>query len=861
MFGAIDFCPDTEAMAQASNVKSPRERIMMVTGQIDSRARHEMPAVHAHVMALAVRGVVAGLAMSSCTSVLAIPGWEGESFKPLAYHNDYVPLGPTPQSVCAAFAAVWHWNTNGYSARVTEPTSQGWKCQRYYNGVIDPGNYTFVRGVFQTAAAAPLQPGSHWSHPTADLANDLFHCETGKRFDRAIQWCVPGTASSGMYSPNWDRSCPSPNPVYPASGNKVEVEMDYSSGGLASFRRSYSYRSNSTTTVVPVGPAWRLRLGTTLELVGLLPTQVKAWSTEGQVTSFEKNQAGDWRATAGSRDRLVELSTGGARTGWLFYDLAQNVLNTYSADGTLQSIWRIDGASITFTYSDGTTPSPVAPWIGTLIRATTSFGRSLEFISSLEGVTQVVTPGAQVDGAVGTSLSPIRYAYQEAGSLGPGVKSAGQLSSVTYPDGMYRRYHYEDARFPLALSGISDNAVRFSRYVYDAEGRVTSTEWYSSSMTPVNQWSFTYPTLGATTVIDPKGAANNVTSVNVSGVNLQVGSSQPAGSGCAGATSNQVFDASGNAIQRDDFNGNRVCMSYDAARNIEVARVEGLPGSAVCTDLLMPGAVLPTGSRKVTTQWHPDWHIAARVAQPKRLTTSVYNGQPDPFNGNAVASCAPPTALLPDGRPVVVLCKQVQQATADESGALGLDAPLDATVPSRTWLYTYNSYGQVLVTIDPRGSATTNTYYTSTTADYSSGDLQQVQNAVGQVTLYPQYNAHGQVLRSVDANGVITEYGYDLRQRLALVRVAGQATTYEYWPNGLIKRVTQPDSSYIAYEYDDARRLIAISDSQANRFEYTLDSFGIRTEERVLDPAGSLRRQLTRVPDALGRIQRVTGRE
>jgi len=203
----------------------------------------------------------------------------------------------------------------------------------------------------------------------------------------------------------------------------------------------------------------------------------------------------------------------------------------------------------------------------------------------------------------------------------------------------------------------------------------------------------------------------------------------------------------------------------------------------------------------------------------------------------------------------------VQQATADESGALGLDAPLDATVPSRTWLYTYNSYGQVLVTIDPRGSATTNTYYTSTTADYSSGDLQQVQNAVGQVTLYPQYNAHGQVLRSVDANGVITEYGYDLRQRLALVRVAGQATTYEYWPNGLIKRVTQPDSSYIAYEYDDARRLIAISDSQANRIEYTLDSFGIRTEERVLDPAGSLRRQLTRVPDALGRIQRVTGRE
>lgn len=28
---------------------------------------------------------------------------------------------------------------------------------------------------------------------------------------------------------------------------------------------------------------------------------------------------------------------------------------------------------------------------------------------------------------------------------------------------------------------------------------------------------------------------------------------------------------------------------------------------------------------------------------------SVYNGRPDPFNGNAIVSCAPGTVLLPDG--------------------------------------------------------------------------------------------------------------------------------------------------------------------------------------------------------------------
>lgn len=61
------------------------------------------------------------------------------------------------------------------------------------------------------------------------------------------------------------------------------------------------------------------------------------------------------------------------------------------------------------------------------------------------------------------------------------------------------------------------------------------------------------------------------------------------------------------------------------------------------------GAGLPTGSRKVSTQWHPDWSLASKVAEPGRITMSVYNGRPDPFNGNAIVSCAPGTVLLPDG--------------------------------------------------------------------------------------------------------------------------------------------------------------------------------------------------------------------
>jgi hypothetical protein len=46
-----------------------------------------------------------------------------------------------------------------------------------------------------------------------------------------------------------------------------------------------------------------------------------------------------------------------------------------------------------------------------------------------------------------------------------------------------------------------------------------------------------------------------------------------------------------------------------------------------------------------------------------------------------------------------------------------------------------------------------------------------------------------------------------------------------------------------------------------NKITYTLDNSGNRIGENVTDPAGKLAKTLTRVPDALNRIQQVSGRE
>jgi YD repeat-containing protein len=260
------------------------------------------------------------------------------------------------------------------------------------------------------------------------------------------------------------------------------------------------------------------------------------------------------------------------------------------------------------------------------------------------------------------------------------------------------------------------------------------------------------------------------------------------------------------------------------------------------------------------------------VAEPGRITTSVYNGQPDPFNGNALASCAPTAALLPDGKPIAVLCKQVEQATTDTDGHLGFSAALQGGVANRTSSWTYNQYGQVLTEDGPRtdvSDVTTYTYYSDTSFTGSGaaaeghypGDLQSMTNAASKVTNYGKYNKHGQLLESTDPNGVLTVNTYDLRQRLLSTTVGGQTTSYSYDPAGQLKKVTLPDTSWVGYDYDDAHRQIAVYDNKGNRTDYVLDNAGNRTGENTKDPSGNLKRQLSRSIDALGRVQQTTGRE
>lgn len=410
--------------------------------------------------------------------------------------------------------------------------------------------------------------------------------------------------------------------------------------------------------------------------------------------------------------------------------------------------------------------------------------------------------------------------------------------------------------------------VRVGTYVYDAQNRATSTERAGG----VDRFSVTFPSATTSTVIDPIGSSRTYTLLSSNETSLVTDMTQPVGSGCAASTEQLSFDSHNNVTLRRDFNGTLSCYANDLSRNLETSRVEGLSTSTACSSVTPTNSTLPALSRKTNTNWHPDWNLQTRQAGPGRLTTRIYNGQPDPFAANAIAACAPSTALLPDGKPIAVMCKEVLQATTDANGSLGFSAALQPGVANRVQQWTYNSYGQVLTAKGPRvdiNDTTSYVYYSDTSltgaapnaVGHTIGDLQSMTNALGKVTQYTQYNKNGQLLQSVDPNGVVTVNTYDLGQRLLSTSVDGQTTSHTYDPAGQLTRVTQPDASWSGYEYDPAHRITAAKDNLGNRIEYTLDNAGNRTAEAVKDSGGALRRSLVRSIDALGRVQQTTGRE
>lgn len=652
------------------------------------------------------------------------------------------------------------------------------------------------------------------------------------------------SASTGMCLPDPELKDPVPpelcdgNPVNSATGLKTQFQTllgPAAPGGLE-YSLTYGSRLNAPVPRFAHGAGWinsheRSLTVVAVDPVSIAPTVIVARRPSGSSVVFRLQPGGDYAADADA-DRLIHYPTNGSSfEAWVYLDARANNIESYGP----------------FLGNGMAMLAHVNPAAG---GGSTALSSGSQFAGiSEDGSGRYVLFTYDTSGRV----SKTTYAGTTS-SIGFDYDASNNLVRITWQDNTSRSFLYEDARFPNNLTGIVDeNGDRFATWTYDALGRATNSQHAGGA----DEVTFSFgPTSSVTT--DSLGAARVRTFTVVQGVTRGATLSQPGGSGCGAASSAMSYDGNGNVASVDDFVGNRTCYGYDLSRNLETTRVEGLPQSTSCGSVIGVGSALPAGARRISTRWHPEWTFAIGQAQPGKLATYVYNGQPDPFAGGAIASCAPinPALSPPLSKPLTVVCKQVEQATSDVDGSTGFSAGLQPGVPNRQSSWTYNGAGQVLAA-NLAGSGTT-------TFAYNNRDLASITNAVGHVTQLSGYDFAGRATRTVLPGGAAIDTQYTARGWPQVVTVTpvgapAQATTYSYDAVGQLKLLTLPNGSTVQYRYDPAHRLIGLTDGGGNSVDYTLDTKGNRISERRKDVDGNLARTVTRAFDALGRLESVTG--
>lgn len=496
-------------------------------------------------------------------------------------------------------------------------------------------------------------------------------------------------------------------------------------------------------------------------------------------------------------------------TNWLFKSGNDNSVFIFDSTGRLATKQSSNGSRVDFNYDSS----------NRLTQVFDQFNRSLTFNYGGNGVlSSVVTPDGR----------SIFYA----------VDGAGNLSSVTYPDSTVRNYVYENSNWPLALTGIVDEAGNRTQYAYDSLGRATS----SSLPGGVESVSISYPTAssanGPVHIVDAAGTGRDF-SYSIFGEKLAVTSASMPMTFSSGSKASRSQSTNGTILSDVDFLGYVTNYQWDTSRYL-------LLSETIAANTAV--------ARTLSKQWHPSAKAVVKAAEPQSLVTYVYNGQPDPFSNGAIASCVAGSGQLLSGEPVLAICKKVEQATTDNNGSAGFSASIDTSVAAKISQWTYTQYGQIASAIDARGYTTNYTYD-------PNGNIKAQTNPLGHTTHYTQYDGAGRLLQSIDANGVVSNYTYDSRGRLLAMDVGGQSSSYTYTATGLISSITQSSGTVTNYTYDVAGRLVAVTDGLGNKIQYSLDLMSKEIGKTINYPGGVLSQQVVNSYNNAGLKQQVTGRD
>ncbi len=597
--------------------------------------------------------------------------------------------------------------------------------------------------------------------------------------------------------PTEERSCKTNNPVQPGSGRKRFTETDYGGAGAhaLSLTRHYSSRWSDGATPVGLTPiavwegGWRhsYQAAITARADGSL----RAWRSDGTTLGLTASTttANTWTATSGRDTITAIVDATGIRTGYTLTAADDDSTETYDQSGKLQSIKARNGWTTTLTYSDATTPVTVAPKPGLLISVKNQFGRELKFTYDAQGrLAELLPPGAISGQPAGGATSPIRYAYNEAASLGTNVPAQNQLSSITWQDGSVRRSHHEDGRWPNAVTGLTDEAgTRYGTYAYDSQGRVSSSQLSGGA----ERLDFGYATNAAgqpvTIVTDytgPGGAATSRSYTFTDIGNVRYPQSLTAPCSLCGSTQQQsTYDAQGNPIKQIAHDGSVSFYKYDAkGRETERATFPASFASATTRP------ALASASEVVSTKWHATWMLPTQLAEPNKTTANNYNSKG-------------------------MLTGQSWTATTDATGAAKFSAVKTGSTFATGWSYSASSLATTIVTKETPAGATVAVETGRWTATYAAnGDLTRATdvtrgNRFGRVT---QRDAHGRMKAGVTDGGTAVGLDYSPRGFVVKETTNAQAVTFTQNALGQTTLVRTPDAQTLSFEYDATHRLVNV---------------------------------------------------
>jgi YD repeat-containing protein len=599
------------------------------------------------------------------------------------------------------------------------------------------------------------------------------------------------------------------SPVYPATGEKQRAEPDFTFAGqtFTRYYRSIRQFRNNPSFAVAWNHTWSDRI-----IGGAVSATPYVHIDEiGNYEGYTLLSGTRYRSES-SVDRVLErINANGI--GWRLR-MPDGEVREFDLNGNLIAVRNPNDPlnDIAITYNADKATSTV----------TDAQGRVLRFEYANNLLQRIVLPD-------GTAVA---YGYD----------ANLNLTSVTYPGNVTKRYHYNESGLAGAadqrhqLTGItSEDGQRYASFGYDARGRVTSSRVLG---TPNELTTVSYPTEDNATIQTVEGDSRTYT-IEPGTYRHILGAVDSAG------TESQTYDALGRLETSTDKRG--IVTRYEYTADYRSATVV----AAGTLEERREEVVRDPVTRMLTEQRTLD-RMGALVAR----TTWTYNTRNQPL---AVTAYDPDGATGATRSNTRTYCESTD-VTAGSCPLVGLvtkfDGPRAGAMDVVT--YTYRMADEPTCATSPA------------TCPYRKGDLWKATNALGHVVETLRTDGAGRVLSIKDANDIVTDMEYDPRGWLIATKVRGsddaietddRVTKMEHFVNGSIQKIILPDSMYLAMSYDPAQRLTSIADSSGNALVYTHNGAGDRIREETKDTSGAPLRTLGRTFDTLGRLQTQTDAE